>query len=676
MVTIKDACSSSSLGCEWKEKLATAYNRAVASVNKVLDNSGSVYYPDGTGAVTLPLLSSTQLTSITQAITDVASLKTDVASAQSDIDDLKALVETYYSTVNDRMDSLNTATNDRIDTTNTNVTNLSTSLSASLATVDSRITEDERLISANSTSIDDLNEWKTDHDAKYNAVSASVDALKNSIVDSVTVTDGTTNGSFIVNIVEKDNTTVSSSSYPYGKPSSLELQQGSQEGYVKAILTLADNTTITSNDFQILQITDSDVYVTAITLNADYDAGTLGGTIGYSNGNTADINSIDIPTAPGVTSNINSLLTRMTAVETSASTNATDIDALETRVQAIEDTPGVGGFTNTSRGTILGTTTDGYVNAQDDFTGKVNGWDTLNTTVSGLSTSKQDTLTAGTNITISGTTISSTDSASAINLTDGRDVNTAIASIEDELGDDDSAGTIFSRISSLESSQSTQNTNIATNTSNISSLQSSVTTNTSNISALTTSTGKAFGSVDAVGGDNKLTLSFTGIDDATNVSVDAINFAGTLSWDATTRTLTGSRTGVYPGFFMSTDTFLTGSTRSVSSTYAYTPSRIKSNIILYKKQAADYSNALYSASVTSDELTTALSNSEFGDYPDGTYILDVNGTPNITHTSAPQIKLTKSGSTYTYSDITASKVYGTKLTNTFNFYFIVKGYSS
>lgn len=62
-------------------------------------------------------------------------------------------------------------------------------------------------------------------------------------------------------------------------------------------------------------------------------------------------------------------------------------------------------FTNSSEGTIKGSTNNGQVFAEADGTGSINGWDTLNSAVSG----KQDALTAGSNITISDNIISATN---------------------------------------------------------------------------------------------------------------------------------------------------------------------------------------------------------------------------------------------------------------------------
>ena len=50
------------------------------------------------------------------------------------------------------------------------------------------------------------------------------------------------------------------------------------------------------------------------------------------------------------------------------------INELDVRVTAIESIPGVGAFTNTSRGTILGSAEDGKVSANEDGTGSVSGW--------------------------------------------------------------------------------------------------------------------------------------------------------------------------------------------------------------------------------------------------------------------------------------------------------------
>ena len=216
-------------------------------------------------------------------------------------------------------------------------------------------------------SISSILDTDTKQDAAIDALKTITNTLTNEVISAVNVTDGTQNGSIMVRLTDTGGAVISSPSYPWGQVATFALKQGAEAGYVRGVLTLSDGELIESNDYQILQIQESDVYVTSITLTPYPTTGKLGGEIGYSNGNVAQINVIDVPTAPGVTTNINDLLSRMGVVESG-------VNDLDVRVKAIEDTPGVGAFTNTSRGTILGSAEDGKVSANDDGTGSVSGW--------------------------------------------------------------------------------------------------------------------------------------------------------------------------------------------------------------------------------------------------------------------------------------------------------------
>lgn len=66
MVTIKDGCGCDPCGCDWKQKLKEAYSRAIQSVNKIGDETGRVYFPDGTGFVKVPLPTKEQFDSIAE----------------------------------------------------------------------------------------------------------------------------------------------------------------------------------------------------------------------------------------------------------------------------------------------------------------------------------------------------------------------------------------------------------------------------------------------------------------------------------------------------------------------------------------------------------------------------------------------------------------------------------
>ena len=66
MVTIKDGCGCDPCDCDWKQKLKVAYSRAIQSVNKIGDETGRVYFPDGTGFVKVPLPTKKQIDSIAE----------------------------------------------------------------------------------------------------------------------------------------------------------------------------------------------------------------------------------------------------------------------------------------------------------------------------------------------------------------------------------------------------------------------------------------------------------------------------------------------------------------------------------------------------------------------------------------------------------------------------------
>lgn len=343
MVTIKDGCGATSC-CSWKEKLEEAYKRATASVNKIGDDAGSIYYPDGTGYVKLPLPTRAQVAQIQTNADDIATLKQRTTASEGDIDTLEQDVA--------RIDAKDTAQDTNIKDNSDRITSTNNDLVATEATV-------------------------ATHDSDIITLKAQTDALGKSLVSDVIMTDGTTAGSVQVSIEREDGALITSANYKWGRDIGVRLEAGTQAGYIKTVISLSDGTELVSNEYKIVEVLESDVYVTAITLVPDMTAGTIGGNISYSNGTTQTINAVNVPTAPGVTSAIEALQSRMTAVENTNNTQTADIAALNNRVQAIEDTPGVGQFAAGKLGTIAGSAVDGRVAAEDDGTGSVNGWSAL-----------------------------------------------------------------------------------------------------------------------------------------------------------------------------------------------------------------------------------------------------------------------------------------------------------
>ena len=360
MVTIKDGCGCDPCDCDWKQKLKEAYARASVSVNKIGDFDGAIYYPDGSGFVKLPIPRLSEVQQISTNAQDIADLKVADIQLQANI----TAEETARKAKDDNLDS-DVA---RIDATDARQTEL--------------IQDNADRINSTYNDLVATEATVATHDSEIITLQANNQALAKSLVSDVLMTDGTTAGSVQVSIEREDGALITSANYRWGKDIGIRLEAGTQEGYVKAIISLSDGTELVSNEYKIVEVLESDVYVTAITLIADQAAGTLGGNISYSNGTTQTINSVSVPTAPGVTSAIEALQGRMTAVEQKNTQQDASISSLNSRVQAIEDTPGVGQFGAGKLGTIAGSTTDGRIKAEDDGTGSVNGWSDLKGRVS------------------------------------------------------------------------------------------------------------------------------------------------------------------------------------------------------------------------------------------------------------------------------------------------------
>lgn len=208
---------------------------------------------------------------------------------------------------------------------------------------------------------------------------ADIEGIKTSLVSDVITKGGITTGTIVVEIEREDGTKITAEDFNYGKPTSMELLQGSSEGMMKAQFTLSDGTTIQSNDFQVLEMVTGDLYITSFTFKNGSSQGKISADIGLSDGRTLEANDFQLPTDPQVTQNIASLISRMTAVEEKNSQQDTELSSLDARVKAIEDTPGVGKFELGKLGTIMGSSDNGKIGANSDGTGSVNGWDLVAT---------------------------------------------------------------------------------------------------------------------------------------------------------------------------------------------------------------------------------------------------------------------------------------------------------
>lgn len=393
MVTIKDGCGCDPCDCDWKQKLKEAYARAIQSVNKIGDFDGAIYYPDGLGFVKLPIPRLSEIQQISTNAQDIADLKVADTRLQANITaETAAREEAITAEASARETAITaeaTAREEAIAAEASARESKDTELVANIARIDATDTTQNERIQDNSDRItstyNDLVSTEATvatHDSKIITLQTQTQALSKSLVSDVMMTDGTTAGSVQVSIEKEDGALITSANYRWGRDIGIRLEAGSQEGYVKAVISLSDGTELVSNEYKIVEVLESDVYVTAITLIADQAAGTLGGNISYSNGTTQTINSVSVPTAPGVTSAIETLQTRMTAVEQKNTTQDSQISAIDGRVQALENVPVIEQFAAGKLGTIAGSSIDGRVKAENDGTGSVNGWSNLKSKVS------------------------------------------------------------------------------------------------------------------------------------------------------------------------------------------------------------------------------------------------------------------------------------------------------
>lgn len=371
MVTIKDGCGCGTASCcSWKEKLEEAYKRATASVNKIGDNDGSVYFPDGTGFVKLPLPRQSDVAQIKTNTQDIADLKVRDTQLQANINaEASAREEAIAAEASARK-----AKDTELDTDIARIDNTDTAQ-------DQRIQDNTDKITSTYNDLVSTEATVATHNTEIINLQSQTQALSKSLVSDVMMTDGTTAGSVQVSIEREDGAVVTSANYKWGRDIGVRLEAGTQAGYIKTVISLSDGTELVSNEYKIVEVLESDVYVTAITLVPDMTAGTIGGNISYSNGTTQTINAVNVPTAPGVTSAIEALQGRMTAVEQKNTSQDSQITSLDNRVRAIEDTPGISQFASGKLGTIAGSTADGRVKAEDDGTGSVNGWSALKSRV-------------------------------------------------------------------------------------------------------------------------------------------------------------------------------------------------------------------------------------------------------------------------------------------------------
>ena len=200
MVTIKDGCGCDPCDCDWKQKLKEAYARAIQSVNKIGDNDGSVYFPDGTGFVKLPLPRQSDVAQIHTNTEDIANLKVKDVQLQANItaeETARKAAITAEATAREAKDTALDADITRIDATDIEQ--------------DQKIQDNADRITSTYNDLVSTEATVATHDSEIITLQGQAQALSKSLVSDVMMTDGTTAGSVQVSIEREDGAVESES---------------------------------------------------------------------------------------------------------------------------------------------------------------------------------------------------------------------------------------------------------------------------------------------------------------------------------------------------------------------------------------------------------------------------------------------------------------------------------
>ena len=334
MVTIKDGCGCDPCDCDWKQKLKEAYARASVSINKITDQQGSVYYPDGSGNVQIPIPTSAQIAGIATMTEKIANLETGLKDETAERKAKDSEITGDLANANVRI----TANADDI-----------TAIKGDVATVKG----DMKTLSDNEVA----------QNADISALKTQATGITESLVSDVSILDGATTGTMKVRIDREAANPIDSDDYNLGRPVSAEIIQGTGPSMFKMQITLSSGVTIVSNDFVFTtEVIGQDVYISSFTFKAGNQDGYLSADIGLNNGVTIEANNFLVPTDPNVLATINDLGTRLTTAENGITANMTEIADLKTSKVSADQGTG-------NAGKVLGINTLGMVEPVENGSG-------------------------------------------------------------------------------------------------------------------------------------------------------------------------------------------------------------------------------------------------------------------------------------------------------------------
>ena len=250
----------------------------------------------------------------------------DGINSIGEIPDIQAQIDA----INSEISEIQTA----IGNSDTSLADLENQVNALISEVNTTI---KQAISALESEVDGIDTRLATAEGTISEHGTEIDGLLKEVIDGVAMMSSP-HGSIQVQINHEDGSNDISAPIDIGlvEQGGIVLQSGTTDRSFKLIVTLTDGTSWQTNDFVIPEGGGTDVSVTNISIAQGSGTDKIQVKIGLSDGSTISSNDWTVVTP----SEFSALGTRVTTAEGNITKNTGDITDLDTRVQALEDSPG------------------------------------------------------------------------------------------------------------------------------------------------------------------------------------------------------------------------------------------------------------------------------------------------------------------------------------------------
>ena len=250
----------------------------------------------------------------------------DALNSLGDLPDLESQITELNSKIAELEES--------IGNTDTSLAELEDQVNALISEVNTTI---KQSISALESEVDGIDERLTTAEGTISEHGTEIDGLLKEVIDGVVMTSSP-HGTVQVQINHEDGSNDISAPIDLGlvEEGGIVLQSGTTDRSFKLIVTLTDGTSWQTNDFVIPEGGGTEVSVTSISIAQGTGSNKIQVKIGLSDGSTISSNDWTVVTP----TQFSALGTRVTTAEGNITKNTGDISDLDSRVQALEDSPG------------------------------------------------------------------------------------------------------------------------------------------------------------------------------------------------------------------------------------------------------------------------------------------------------------------------------------------------